>query len=146
MKEDAELRMDNVSTYKGLADAIHGFSKRLAKQSLDMDEQVKNFNMIARQKDEIVASTIEGFVNAVLRTREKVLHAREEQREKELLDELMDTARSYHEKYPDADYFDFAGLVAGMRRGSNSQEQDDPPNIIAHPNGAVEIIVDKEEE
>jgi hypothetical protein len=24
-------------------------------------------------------------------------------------------AREYHEKYPDADYFDFAGLVAGER-------------------------------
>lgn len=54
----------------------------------------------------------------------QLIKARDEQREKALLDELMDTARSYHEEYPDADYFDFAGLVAGMRRGSNPQEQD----------------------
>lgn len=45
----------------------------------------------------------------------QLIQSHDEAREQALLDDLMNTARDYHEKYPDADYFDFAGLVAGMR-------------------------------
>ncbi|MFB6518598.1 hypothetical protein [Streptomyces sp. NPDC056401] len=59
-----------MSTYKGLVDAIHNFSKRLAKQSTDMDAHIKNFNMSESQKEQIVGSTIESFVYTVIKTRE----------------------------------------------------------------------------
>lgn len=52
----------------------------------------------------------------------QLIQKRDEQRKQVVLEDLISTARDYHERYPDATFFDFAGLVAGMRYPSTSTE------------------------
>lgn len=88
-EDKQQIKLDDISTYSGFMDALRKFSKNLAKQSLYMDEQVRNFMMVASQKEDIVVSTIESFVYTILKTREAVLKADERGRTESLIKEAL---------------------------------------------------------
>lgn len=70
-----ELILDDISTHKGLVDAVHKFAKNLTQRSLDMDAMIKSYDMVESKKGEILTNLIESFVYAVVKTRENISFA-----------------------------------------------------------------------
>lgn len=87
---NADRELDDISTYRGLLDAIHKFAERLARQAEDLDKQVKSFNILPQSRHDILASTIENFIYTVVKIKENQFRAGERDRIKQSNRELLE--------------------------------------------------------